>query len=114
MILLLVQILVGCCVTLFLLNRSIVIDGNTAEVRLGLPRFGRFNQLRWLQGLVCLAVPFAEIHSIQLLDEEARRTSESMFWSYELNLVLRDENVSTLLTMAINGRPVGMLVICHG
>ena len=89
-ILVLVQILVGCCVTLFLLNRSIVIDGNTAEVRLGLPRLGWLNQLPWLQGLVCRSVPFAEVHSIQLLDEEVRRTSESMFWSYELNLVLRN------------------------
>ena len=85
---LLAQILVGCCVTLFLLNRSIVIDGNTAEVRLGLPRLGWLNRLPWLQGLVCRSVPFAEVHSIQLLDEEVRRTSESMFWSYELNLVL--------------------------
>lgn len=42
-ILVLVQILVGCCVTLFLLNRSIVIDGKTAEVRLD---------------LVCRSVPF--------------------------------------------------------
>ena len=85
---LLAQILVGCCVTLFLLNRAIVIDGNTAEVRLGLPRLGWLNQLPWLRELVCHSVPFAEIHSIQLLDEEVRRTSESMFWSYELNLVL--------------------------
>ena len=36
----LVQILVGCGVTLVLLNRSIVVDGNAAEVRLGLPRLG--------------------------------------------------------------------------
>ena len=90
MILLLVQILVGCCVTLFLLNRSIVIDGNTAEVRLGLPRFGRFNQLPRLRELVCRSVPFAEIPSIQLLDEEVREHRERVFWSYELNLVLRN------------------------
>ena len=89
-ILVLGQILLGCCVTLFLLNRSIVIDGNTAVVRLGLPRLAWLNQLPWLQGLVCRSVPFSEIHSIQLLDEEVRRTSEPMFWSYELNLVLRN------------------------
>ena len=46
MILLLVQTLVGCCVTLFLLNRSIVIDGNTAEVHIGQPRLGGLKQLR--------------------------------------------------------------------
>ena len=42
-------------------------------------------------------MPFAEVHSIQLLDEEVRRTSESMFWSYELNLVLRNGNRINLI-----------------
>ena len=30
---------------------------------------------------------------IQLLDEDVRRTSESMFWSYELNLVVNNGNL---------------------
>ena len=38
----LLQILVGCCVTLVLLNRSVIVDGNAAQVRLGLPR------MKWL------------------------------------------------------------------
>ena len=87
-ILLFVQSVVGSCVTLFLLNRSIVIDGNTEEVRIGLPRLGWLNPLPWLQGLVCRSVSFAHIHSMQLLDEEVREHREPMFWSYELNLVL--------------------------
>ena len=41
----LVQILVGCGVTLVLLNRSIVVDANAAEVRLGLPRLGWLNSV---------------------------------------------------------------------
>ena len=86
----LVQILVGCGVTLVLLNRSIVADGNAAQVRLGLPRLKWLNQFPWLQKLLCRSVPFAEIHSIQLLDEEVRNPREQMFWSYELNLVLCD------------------------
>jgi hypothetical protein len=51
---LMVQILVGCCVTLFLLNRSIVIDENSEESYIGLPRLGRLNQLPWLHRLVSL------------------------------------------------------------
>ena len=86
----LVQILVGCGVTLVLLNRSIVVDGNAAQVRLGLPRLKWLNQFPWLQKLLCRSVSFAEIHSIQLLDEEVRNPREQMFWSYELNLVLCD------------------------
>ncbi len=34
-ILLFIRVLLGSCVTFFLLNRSIVIDGNTAEVHIG-------------------------------------------------------------------------------
>ena len=86
----LVQILVGCGVTLVLLNRSIVVDANAAEVRLGLPRLGWLNRFPWLRKLFCRSVPFTDIHSIQLLDEEVRPQREPMFWSYELNLVLRD------------------------
>ena len=86
----LVQILVGCGVTLVLLNRSIVVDANAAEVRLGLPRLGWLNQFPWLRKLLCRSLPFSEIHSIQLLDEEVRIPHEQMFWSYELNLLLRD------------------------
>ena len=86
----LLQILVGCGVTLILLNRSIVVDGNAAEVRLGLPRLTWLNKVPWLQTLLCRSVPFADIHSIQLLDEEVRYPREQMFWSYELNLVLID------------------------
>ena len=87
---LLVQIVLGCCVTLFLLNRAVVIDGGAQEVRLGLPSLRWLNQLPWLRELVCRSVPFAEVYSIQLLDEEVRRTGQPMFWSYELNLVLRN------------------------
>ena len=86
----LVQILVGCVIALVLLNRSIVIDGKAAQVRLGLPKLKWLNQFPWLQQLLCRSVPFAEIHSIQLLDEEVRNLREQMFWSYELNLVLGD------------------------
>ena len=84
------QILVGCCVTLVLLNRSVIVDGNAAQVRLGLPSLKWLNQFPWLRRLLCRSVPFAEIYSIQLLDEEVRNPREQMFWSYELNLVLRD------------------------
>ena len=73
-----------------LLNRSVIVDGNAAQVRLGLPRLKWLNQFPWLRKLLCRSVPFAEIHSIQLLDEEVRNPREQMFWSYELNLVLRD------------------------
>ena len=86
----LVQILVGCGVTLVQLDRSIVVDRNAAQVRLGLPRLKWLNQFTWLQKLLCRSVSFAEIHSIQLLDEEVRNPREQMFWSYELNLVLCD------------------------
>ena len=86
----LLQILVGCGVTLVLLNRSIIVDGNASQVRLGLPRVQWLNQFPWLQKLLGRSVPFSEIHSIQLLDEEVRPRREQMFWSYELNLVLRD------------------------
>ena len=87
---LLVQILVGCGVTLVLLNRSIVVDGKAAQVRLGLPRLKWLIPFPWLQQLLCRSVPFTAIHSIQLLDEEVRNPREQMFWSYELNLVLCD------------------------
>lgn len=86
----LLQILVGCGVTLILLNRSIVVDGNAAQVRLGLSRLKWLNKVPWLQTLLCCSLPFADIHSIQLLDEEVRYLREPMFWSYELNLVLSD------------------------
>jgi hypothetical protein len=86
----LVQILLGYGVTLILLNRSFIVDGNAAQVRLGLPRLEWLNQFPRLQKLLCRSVPFSEIHSIQLLNEEVRSIREQMFWSYELNLVLRD------------------------
>ena len=86
----LVQILVGCVVTLIMLNRAVVVDGNIAEVQLGLPKLRWYKPFPWLRKLFCRSVPFTDIHSIQLLDEEVRPQREPMFWSYELNLVLRD------------------------
>ena len=72
----LVQILVGYGVTLILLNRSFIVDGNAAQVRLGLPRLEWLNQFPRLQKLLCRSVPFSEIHSIQLLNEEVRSIRE--------------------------------------
>ena len=42
-------------------------------------------------------MPFDEIHSIQLLDEEVRNPREQMFWSYELNLALGDGKCINLI-----------------
>ncbi len=72
------------------------------------------NQLPWLQGLVCRFVAFAEIYSIQRLDEEVRCKREHMFWSYELNLVLRNGKCINLVDHGNQRGSVGMLVICRG
>ena len=85
----LVQIAVACSVSLYLTNRPVVIDGNVGEVRLGPQRLAWLGRVELLRGLVCRAIPFHEVYSIQLLDEEVH-TRQSHYWSYELNLVLRN------------------------
>ena len=111
---LLAQILVGCCVTLFLLNRSIVIDGNTAEVRLGLPGWGGSigcHGCKAWSAVPCLLLRFT---AFSCWMRKFENTVSKCFGATNSIWCYVTANASTLLTMEIKGRSVGMLVICRG
>ena len=89
-VLMLVPIVVMCALTVLRLSLVIVIDGEAAEVRIGLPKLAWLNHWLARYSLLCHRIPFDAVYSIQLLDEEVRQRGRRRFWSYELNLVLRD------------------------